>query len=186
MLLQVLTVLLAVWLPQAPAQAPAKTYNEAADAKQVIAPAVKSAATDDIRVLINWGANDDDACAKYIAVQGSRDVPPAFFSDEYRQVYVNVGHLDKNLVLAKAYGVTLEEARLPMLTVLDRNGNVVANVSARDFIPAGTTTFSAPLISTFLKTHQAPQPNDTANFENAVKQAKKDGKTVFVWFSAPW
>src|SRR5262245_39441443 len=170
---------------QTAAQAPPKLYNETADAKQAIANAVKSAATDDIRVLVNWGANDDDACAAYVRVQNSREVNPAFFADEDRRVYVDVGHLDKNLDVAKKYNVKLEAGRLPMLTVLDTRGNVIANVSARDFVADGTA-HKPELISTFLAKHQAPAPDDTANFNAAVKQAKKDGKIVFVWFSAPW
>ena len=52
----------------APAQTPRpvpKPYNETAVAKDAIDAAVKAADTDDIRVLINWGANDDARCAAF-------------------------------------------------------------------------------------------------------------------------
>jgi len=168
-----------------PTQAP-KQYNEIADAKQAIANAIKRAATDDIRVLINWGANDDPLCVKFLAAQKAPNISSKFFLDEYVPVYVNVGNLDKNIELAKSYGVTLTKGNLPALTILDVNGKVVANASVRDFPGSTPDSISSPAIAAFYTKHQAPPPNDTGNFNNAVKQAKKDGKTVFVWFSAPW
>jgi hypothetical protein len=181
----VMPMIIAARQAQQPTQAP-KTYNEQADAKQAIADKVKRAAIDGIRVLINWGANDDPLCAKFLLAQKPPAVSSKFFADEYVPVYVNVGNLDKNLDLAKSYGVTLTAGNLPALTILDTTGKVVANASARDFLGGTRDAFSSPLISTFYTKHQAPPPNDTAKFEAAVSKAKKDGKTVFVWFSAPW
>ncbi len=43
-----------------PPQAPRKIYTETADAKALIATAIAGAEESDIRVLINWGANDDE------------------------------------------------------------------------------------------------------------------------------
>jgi hypothetical protein len=169
-----------------PPATPPKTYKEDAVAKTQIADAITAAATDDIRVLINWGANDDERCKAFIAAQRSREVAGTFFSDEYKQAYVDVGHLDKNLDVAKMYGVKLEAGALPALTVLDQNGKVLANISSRDLASADATGFDAKKISAFLTTYKAPAPDAIAPFEAAVKQAKRDGKTVMVWFSAPW
>jgi thioredoxin 1 len=180
---QVITAPLQVARPPA---TPPKTYDETADAKAQIAKAVAAAATDDIRVLINWGANDDDRCKAFVAAQRSRGVSGTFFSDEYRQVYVDVWHLDKNLDVAASYGATLDAGALPALTVLDQRGKVVANVSSRDLAAGAPNTFDPALISSFLRTYQAPAPDAIAPFEAAVTQAKRDGKTVMVWFSAPW
>ena len=100
---------------------------------------------------------------------------------------VNVGHLDKNVDLAKSYGVTLKADGLPALTVLDAAGKVLANTDAvalrLDADPAGIDPVK---LAAFLKSHQAPAPDAVAPFEAALKQAKREGKTVFVWFSAPW
>jgi hypothetical protein len=174
----------------APAQTPRpapKLYNETANAKDAVDAAVKAAATDDIRVLINWGANDDPRCTAYATAQRAREVNAKFnfFSDEYKTVNVDVGH-DKNLDLAKAYGVKLEAAALPALTVLDQNGKVVANVSSRDLASADGAGFDSGKIAAFLTQYKAPAPDAIAPFEAAVKQAKREGKTLFVWFSAPW
>jgi hypothetical protein len=172
---------------QTPRPAP-KLYNETANAKESIDAAVKAADTDDIRVLINWGANDDANCTAYAQAQRAREVNAtySFFSDEYKVASVDVGHLDKNLDLAKAYGVKLEVGKLPMLTVLDQKGKVLANISSRDLAAESGSGFDPNKIAAFLTKYKAPAPDAVAPFEAAVRQAKQEGKTLFVWFSAPW
>jgi hypothetical protein len=172
---------------QTPRPAP-KLYNETANAKDAIDGAVKAADTDDIRVLINWGANDNPRCAAYATAQRAKETNATFswFSDEYKPVYVDVGNADKNLDLAKAYGVKLDADTLPALTVLDQKGKVVANVSSKDLAAAEGAGFDPKKIAAFLTQYKAPAPDAIAPFEAAVKQAKREGKTLFVWFSAPW
>ncbi len=52
---------------QRPAARPAPPpFAEKADAKSVISAAVASAAIDDIRVLVAWGANDDKGSTQFI------------------------------------------------------------------------------------------------------------------------
>jgi hypothetical protein len=46
-------------------RAPLPLYDEKADANSAIEAAVRAAATDGIRVLINWGANDDAGSKKF-------------------------------------------------------------------------------------------------------------------------
>jgi hypothetical protein len=173
---------------QRPAQRP--LYDEKADAKAAIEAAVHAAATDGIRVLINWGAIDDPGSKKFADAKSAPEIAqatPSFFSDEYKVVNVNVGHLDKNLDLARTYGAKLSADGLPALTVLDETGKVIANTTAAALRPEDDSAgIDAPKVASFLKQHQAPAPDAVAQFEAALKQAKTDGKTVFVWFSAPW
>lgn len=172
-----------------PAQKPPpKPYNEQADAKAQIATAIEAANVDDIRVLINWGANDHERSMAFgQALKSSEVVATRYGSVEYKVVNVNVGQLDKNLDLAATYGMKLSAGDLPALTVLDQKGNVLARASAPDFaaesVPAA---FDPKKIAAFFTQHQAPAPDAIAPFEAALKQAKQDGKYVFVWFSAPW
>jgi thioredoxin 1 len=163
-------------------------FDEKADAKAAIETAVHAAATDDIRVLVTWGANDDNGSKLFIASRRASEIQrAAFFSDEYKVVNVNVGHLDRNVDLAKGYGVTLKADALPALTVLDAAGRVVANTNAAALRPDADPAGIDPVkLAAFLKSHQAPAPDAVAPFEAALKQAKMEGKTVFVWFSAPW
>jgi thioredoxin 1 len=170
-----------------PTQAP-PPFDEKADAKAAIESAVQAAATDDIRVLIAWGANDDNGSKLFVAAKRAPEIAsPRFFSDEYKSVNVDVGHLDKNLDLAKSYGVTLKADALPALTVIDAAGKVIANTNAATLRPGADPAGIDPVkVAAFLKSHQAPAPDAVAPFEAALKQAKREGKTVFVWFSAPW
>jgi len=165
---------------------PFKPYNEAADAKKLIDDAVKAAATDGVRVLVNWGANDDDWSVRFAKARAAREMS-TFWSDEYKVANIDVGHLDKNLDLARAFGVTLTAGDLPALAVLDATGHVLARTSATALkSDADATAFDPARIVAFLRANQAPAPDATPLFEAAVRQAKRDGKTAFVWFSAPW
>jgi len=165
-----------------------ETFDEKADAKAAIRTAVDAAANDGIRVLIAWGANDDNGSRLFLASKRAPAVStPSFFSKEYKTVKVDVGHIDKNVNLAKSYGAKLKADALPALTVLDSAGKVIANTNAAALRPDADPSRIDPVkVAAFLKLHQAPAPDAIAPFEAALKQAKTEGKAVFVWFSAPW
>jgi len=201
----VLSVLLAIAAQTSPPQAPvrpatvvpaqtasrpatpARVYDAAADAKTAVESAIKSAHVDGIRVLINWGTNGDSRCDAFQAVLRTQDVIATHYNaDEYRIVNIDVGHADRNLDLAKRFGATIALDVLPALTVLDDTGQIVANVSTTSLMVPDSAAFDPKKVAAFFTTHQAPAPDAIAPFEAAVKQAKKDGKVVFVWFSAPW
>ncbi len=182
MVLHLLPLLLAM-----SGQAPRKIYNETADAKAQIATAVAGAEESDIRVLINWGANDDERCTKFTQVQRSPEIAtPKYFSDEYKLAYVDVGHIDKNLDVAAAYGAKPAPGALPYFTVLDAHGKVLANASATELAGNDPATIDPAKFAAFLAKHQAPAPDADPPFRAALSQAKKDGKYVFLWFTAPW
>ena len=185
-------------LVQQPAPVPPKIYNETADVKALLATALKGASDDDIRVLINCGANDDPRSAVFSkALQGASRARPAgaparptgwsFFGDEYKVVNVDVGHLDKNQDVATTYGMKLAGDALPALAILDKGGKVVARARARDFASADdASVVDVDKLAAFLTTHEAPTPDANAPLQAALKRAKRDGKSVMVWFSAPW
>ena len=164
-----------------------RIYNPTADARAQIANALKLAKEDGIRVLVIFGTNDHAASASFDEARRAREVSQ-FFATEYKLVNVDVGRLDKNLDLAKAYGVALSDAALPMLAVLDGDGKVLARTSAAVFRSATEpAVFDRARIADFLTTHQAPAPADAEpTLQNALRQAKAEGKSLFVWFSAPW
>jgi len=168
---------------QSPRPAP-KLFNEAVTAESVIEKAVHDAHTDGIRALIVWCANDNDRCAAYDAARKGREFS-VFWADEYKIANVDVAKGDKNVDVAKKYGVTLKAADLPFLTVLDQNGKVVANISGRE-LTTSEGTFDSAKIAAFLKQNQAPYPDAIKPFEAAVVQAKKENKTLFLWYTAPW
>jgi hypothetical protein len=178
-----------------PQQAPPKLYNETADARAQIGAALKAAAEADIRVLLNWGANDDEACTRFQQdMSGRGSTNPAYeiirtkLSNEYRYVRVDVGHLDKNLDLAATYGVKLSAGALPHLTVLDKQGTVLAQQPSQPFMaaPGGPTVYDPEKIAAFLKQHQVAPVAADPLLSAALAEARRDGKYVFLWFSAPW
>jgi hypothetical protein len=171
--------------PQRPAPPP--LYNPTADAKAQIAAALKSAKEDGIRVLITWGANDNELSKAFAAARRNRDLA-TFFADEYKVVNVDVGSLEKNLDVAQAYGVTLNAGSLPALAVLDADGNVLARTTGGAFLAeADPAAYDVPKLAAFFAKHQAPPaPDAEPVLDAALKQAKAEGKSLFVWFSAPW
>jgi len=176
-------------ISQRPSVKPApQPFNEKTDAKAAIKSAVDAAAVDGIRVLITWGTNDDNGSMLFLAAKQAPAVSKqAFFSDEYKTVNVSIGHMDKNINLAKSYGAKLKADALPALTVLDSAGKVIANTNAAALRPDADPSRIDPVkVAAFLKLHQAPAPDAIAQFDAALKQAKKESKKVFVWFSAPW
>jgi hypothetical protein len=174
--------------PQLSNPSAAQPFDEKADAKAAIRMAVNAAAIDDIRVLITWGANDDSGSKLFLDSKRAPAIyQPGFFSHEYKSVNIDVGHIDRNADLAKSYGAKLKVEALPALTVLDAAGTVIANTNAAALRPGDNPIGIDPVkVAAFLKLHQAPAPDAVAPFEAALKQAKTEGKTVFVWFSAPW
>lgn len=181
--------------PPKPAQGPPKLYNETADARAQIDGALKAAAEDDIRVLINWGANDDEACAKFqqdLVGRGSThtayETIRTKLSNEYRYLRVDVGRLDKNVDLAATYGVRLSPGALPHLTVLDKQGKALAQQPAQQLAasPGAPTAYDPDKIAAFLRQHQVAPVAADPLLAAALAEAKRDGKYVFLWFSAPW
>ncbi len=171
-----------------PVQPQRKTYNETADARLQIAAAVRAAAEDDIRVLVTWGANEDERCTKFVQVQRAPELAEGrFFSDEYKVVNVDVGHLDKNLDVAQAYGAKPEAGALPYLTILDKAGKVLAGASSRQFAAeSDPATPDAKKVAAFLSKYKAQPPELQPLFDAVLAQAGRDNRYVFLWFSAPW
>jgi hypothetical protein len=168
--------------------APPPIYPTTDDVKTRLERALYLADFDDVRVLINFGSNDDARSQKF--AQALRDpvvMKTKYSADEYHVVNIDIGKLDKNLDLAKQYGVTLKAELLPMLTVLDEHGKILAQASGPDFASAADpAAFDTAKIAAFFTKHQAPFPDAMAPFEAGIKRAKAEGKTVFVWWSAPW
>jgi hypothetical protein len=167
--------------------APPPIYSPDADPIAQITTALKYAKEDGIRVLLNFGSNGDESSKAFATARRSRDLA-RFFADEYRVVNVDVGALDRNLHVAQAYGLTLQAGGLPAVAVLDAEGNVLARAAGPAFRSEMDPAAHDPArIAEFLRTHKAPPPPDAEPvYDAALAQAKREGKALFVWFSAPW
>ncbi|GJQ30568.1 MAG: hypothetical protein HBSAPP03_24520 [Phycisphaerae bacterium] len=172
------------------AKAPA-VYDEAADAKAQIDAALARAAKENRRVLIQWGANWCGWCVRLHALTSTdRDVKRTL-QYEYDLVHVDVGRFDKHMDLAAKYGADLKGHGIPFLTILDGAGTPLANQETEAFELKpdqikGEIAHDGAKVNAFLKQHQAAPREARAVLDEALAEAKKSGKRVFLHFGAPW
>jgi thioredoxin 1 len=95
-------------------------YNDSADAKHDIQQAEAHAKTP---VIVVFGANWCPDCrALYHAMKTGSSAP--LLAKDFQIVEVSVGHFDKNLDLAKSYGVPLKKG-IPAVAILSAQDKVL-------------------------------------------------------------
>ncbi len=163
---------------------PDAVFDKQADAKADIAAALANAKRDNQRVLLVFGANWCGWCHKLDGVfKENREIARTLLY-EYRLVKVDVGRWDKNLDVAQRYGVDLKKAGVPYLTVLDADGKVLANQDT-GALEVGDQHDPAK-VQAFLQQWKA-QPLDAQQvLKDAVAQAAKQDRRVFLHVGAPW
>jgi thioredoxin 1 len=98
-------------------------YNEAADAKLEIKQALAQANASNSPIIIVFGANWCPDCKVLdLAMKSGTSAP--LLSRDFKIVKVNVGHFDKNLDVAKSYGVPLEKG-IPAMVVISAKNEVL-------------------------------------------------------------
>ncbi len=178
----------------APAQVatkkPAKKdlYDETADAGQQVAAALESAARDERRVLIQWGA---DWCGWCHLLSGTFEKDAEVrrkLQYEYEHIHVDVGRFDKHLDIAEKYGAQFKKEGVPYLTILDARGNVIANAETAQFEAKeeGVQAHDPLLLLEFLTEHQAPYRKAQGVLDAALADAKAKERRVLLTFGAPW
>jgi protein disulfide-isomerase len=98
-------------------------YNETADARLDIKQALTQAVATHTAVIVVFGANWCGDCKMLDYAMKSGTSAPLLARD-FQIVKVNVGHWDKNLDLAKAYGVPLEKG-IPAVAILSSDNKVL-------------------------------------------------------------
>jgi thioredoxin 1 len=98
-------------------------YNEAADAKFDIKQALTQPTANKTPVIIVFGANWCGDCKMLDSAMKNGASAP-LLSRDFKIVKVNVGHFDKNLDVAKAYGVPLQMG-IPAVAIISTNNQVV-------------------------------------------------------------
>jgi thioredoxin 1 len=120
--MKILHALFFVFLAVA-ASAADNPYNETADAKLEIKQALTQAATTNTPIVIVFGANWCGDCkALDSAMKNGASAP--LLSRDFKIVKVNVGHWDKNLDVAKEYGVPLEKG-IPAVAIISTKSEVL-------------------------------------------------------------
>ncbi len=98
-------------------------YSDIADAKEEIRQAVLKAATEHKRVLLDFGGNWCPDC-RVLNLYFHDPGNASLLASNYILVDVSVGQYDRNLDLARKYGIPLQKG-VPALVVLDGSGRVV-------------------------------------------------------------
>ncbi|GBQ11057.1 thioredoxin family protein [Swaminathania salitolerans] len=110
--------------------APARdVYPDVALAKTQVSEAFKTAAQSHRKVLLDFGGNWCPDCRMLAGVFNQPSVNQ-WLESQFVIVPVNVGHIDRNLDLARQYGVTITE--VPTVLIVTAGGKLLN--------PDGTTT----------------------------------------------
>lgn len=118
----------------ATANAADRPYNETADAKLDIKQAFTQAATARIPIIVVFGANWCGDCrALDVAMKTGASAP--LLSRDFKIVKVDVGQMDKNLDVAKSYGVPLEKG-IPAVAIISTNNEVLYATKAGELADA--------------------------------------------------
>jgi thiol:disulfide interchange protein len=143
------TTLLALALapqPQAAAQIIAQPnknlYSETSDAHADIAAALVRARREHKRVLLDFGGNWCGDC-QVLDIYYHQSPNAELLEKNFIVVHVNIGHMDKNVDVAKKYNVPITKG-VPALAVLDAHGNLLYAEREKEFehtTPEAITAF---------------------------------------------
>jgi thiol:disulfide interchange protein len=133
-------------VPRATAQMSPKVnknlYSETSNASADIASALVRARSEHKRVLLDFGGNwcGDCLVLDYYYHQS----PNAELLDKhFIVVHINIGHMDKNLDIAKKYNVPVTKG-VPALAVINAHGVILYSEREKEFehtTPEAVTTF---------------------------------------------
>jgi thioredoxin 1 len=98
-------------------------YNENADAKREITQALTQAAITKTPILVVFGANWCSDC-KALAAAMKKGPSASLLARDFEIVKVSVGQFDKNLDVAKSYGVPLAMG-IPAVVILSIKNEVL-------------------------------------------------------------
>ena len=163
---------------------PLPTYD-ASNLDARLAEASAKAREENRRVLVLWGSNTDEASRSLIELAVRNGEVSRKLQDQYDVIRADPAG---NEALAARLAADVKAGALPRLTVLDADGRVVANEAAATLTTAGTgpAALDPRQVVSFLTKHQAPPLNAETLLSGALSRAKKEQKTLFLWFSAPW
>ena len=159
-------------------------YPADADATKEIGEALKLAATDHRRVLLEFGANWCYDC--HVLDRALHDgAAGKIVSKSFVLVHVDIGEVNKNLDLAKQYKIPLEKG-VPAVAILGSDGKLLYGSRAGEF-EAARKMMMKDLVA-FLNrwkkprnsAHQAGKPTRRNNFSNrgSDRRASAIGSTL--------
>jgi thiol:disulfide interchange protein len=121
--------------PQATAQIIDKVnrnlYSETANPTADIASALAQARREHKRVILDFGGNWCGDC-QVLDIYYHRSPNAELLAKNFILVHVNIGHMDKNVDVAKKYNVPIAKG-VPALAVIDANGNLLYSEREKEF-----------------------------------------------------
>jgi thiol-disulfide isomerase/thioredoxin len=110
-------------------------YPDPAQAKPELASALKAAAHEHKRVLLDFGGNWCGDCQVLdMYFHNPQNLP--ILDKNFVLVHVNVGHFDENVDIAQKYGIPLQKG-VPALAVLSESGKLLYSQKSGEFEKMG-------------------------------------------------
>jgi thioredoxin 1 len=130
--------------------APARPYDESADAAADVAAGLQQASRDGRQLLLTFGAN---WCADCRVLDSAMQEPPLadLIAAHFVVVKINVGNWDKNLPLVKTWGDPIGKG-IPSIVVANGDGGIIYTTragelaDARHMGPSGLMRFFTGLV----------------------------------------
>jgi protein disulfide-isomerase len=113
-------------------------YDPQRNAVHDITAALKEAKADRRPVLLDFGADWCPDCVVLEKTFQSGTVKPVL--SDFHMVTVNVGRLDRNVAVARKYGLDLKRSGIPALVVIGPDGKVRRTTNDGSFANARTMT----------------------------------------------
>jgi thiol:disulfide interchange protein len=133
-------------VPQANAQVVAHAnknlYSETSDASADIAAALVRARREHKRILLDFGGNWCGDC-QVLDIYYHQSPNAELLDKNFIVVHVNIGHMDKNVDVAKKYNVPITKG-VPALAIIDAQGNLLYAEREKEFertTPEAITAF---------------------------------------------
>src|SRR5580692_11332518 len=117
-------------------------YSETADANADIAAALVRARHEHKRVLLDFGGNWCGDC-QLLDIYYHQSPNAEILAKNYIVVHIDIGHMDKNVDVAKKYSVPITKG-VPALAVIDAHGNLLYSEREKEFehtSPEAVTAF---------------------------------------------
>jgi thiol:disulfide interchange protein len=117
-------------------------YSETADPASDIAAALAQARRENKHVLLDFGGNWCGDC-QLLDIYYRQSPNAEILARNYVLVHINVGHMDKNVDIAKKYKVPIARG-VPALGVIDSHGNILYSEREKEFehtTPEAITAF---------------------------------------------
>jgi len=113
------------------AQVNKNLYSETSDATADIAAALVRARREHKRIILDFGGNWCGDC-QVLDIYYHQSPNAEILAKSFIVVHINIGHMDKNVDVAKKYHVPITKG-VPALAVIDAHGNLLYSEREKEF-----------------------------------------------------